>query len=189
MVRCLVLGALLAVIWAFNLLWLLQALRRDMRSGIFMHLGLGLLLTTAATEMSLGSAAPWARLDSAAARVAGLILYLPSGALVIAAFLALHRGGRVRNLTESERLVTNGVYALLRQPMTLGVALWAPALALVFQSLFSLCMAVATSLLMWLAARTEARYNQRKFGQAYLEYARKVPMWNIFRSLFSRRRR
>jgi protein-S-isoprenylcysteine O-methyltransferase Ste14 len=38
-----------------------------------------------------------------------------------------------------------------------------------------------------LAAKTEPEYNQRKFGQAYAEYARKVPMWNIFKSLFGRR--
>ena len=64
--------------------------------------------------------------------------------------------------------------------MTLGVALWALALALVFQSLLSLCLAVIVVVLMWLAARSELEYNRRRFGPAYAEYARKVPMWNIF---------
>jgi protein-S-isoprenylcysteine O-methyltransferase Ste14 len=187
MVRFFVMGALLAVIWAFNLRWLIQALRRGIRSGIFMHLGLGLFLSIVAVELTLGSAAPWVRLNSIAVRVVGLILYLPSGALVIAAFLALHRSGRARDLTESVQLVTTGVFGLLRQPMTLGIALWSLALVLVFQSLFSLCLAVATAALMRVAASTEAEYNQRKFGPAYAEYARAVPMWNIFQSLLGRR--
>jgi protein-S-isoprenylcysteine O-methyltransferase Ste14 len=93
-----------------------------------------------------------------------LILFLPAGALVIAAMLALHRAGRARDITESIRLVTTGVFRLLRQPMTLGIALWSLALALLFQSLFSVCLAAATVALMWLAARTEMEYNRRKFG-------------------------
>jgi protein-S-isoprenylcysteine O-methyltransferase Ste14 len=186
MVRYIVLGILLAIIWVVNMRWLFQALRRRIRSELFMHLGLGLFLSIVAVELILGSAAPWVRLNNCAARVVGLILYLPSSALVIASFLALHRSGRARDMTESIRLVTTGVFGLLRQPMTLGIALWSLALVLVFQSLLSLCLAAATAVLMWLAARTEAVYNQRKFGQAYAEYARKVPMWNIFKNLLRR---
>ena len=72
--------------------------------------------------------------------------------------------------------------------MALGIALWSLGLVLLFQSLFSLCLAVATAVLIWLAARTEMQYNRRKFGQAYTAYARRVPMWNIFKSLLGRRR-
>jgi protein-S-isoprenylcysteine O-methyltransferase Ste14 len=187
MVRYIVLGGLLAVVWAFNIRWIVHGLQKGIRNETFMHLGLGLFLTMVVMELVLGSAAPWVRLNSGAARIVGLILFLPAGALLIATFLALHRSGRARDLTESVRLVTTGVFRLLRQPMTLGIALWSLALVLLFQSLFSVCMAAATAVLMWLAASTEMEYNRRKFGQAYTEYARTVPMWNIFKSLFGRR--
>jgi protein-S-isoprenylcysteine O-methyltransferase Ste14 len=187
MVRYIVLGILLAIIWLLNMRWLVQALRQGIRCELFMHLGLALFLSIVVVELTVGSAAPWIRLNCGPGRVVGLILFLPASALVIAAFLALHRSGRARDLTESVQLVTTGVFGLLRQPMTLGIALWSLALVLVFQSLFSLCLAAATAALMWLAARTEPEYNQRKFGQAYAEYARKVPMWNIFQSLLRRR--
>lgn len=188
MIRYLVLGGLLAAIWAFNIRWIAHALREGIRSELCMHLGLGLFFTMAVVELILGSSAPWARFDSRAARVIGLILFLPAAALVIAAMLALHHSGRARNLTESVRLVTTGIFRLLRQPMTLGIALWSLALVLLFQSLFSACLGAATATLMWLAARTEMEYNRRKFGQAYTEYARTVPMWNIFKNLCGRSR-
>ncbi len=186
MVRCILLWALLAAIWAFNLRWLIHAMRQGIRCELFMHLGLGLFFSIVAVELTVGSAAPWIRLNCSAARVIGLIFFLPSGALVAAAILALQRSGRARDLTKSERLVTSGVFRLLRQPMTLGIALWSLALVLLFQSLFSVCLAAATAVLMWLAARAEPEYNRRKFGQAYAEYARKVPMWNILKSLLRR---
>ena len=176
MVRYMLLGVLLAAIWAFNLRWIVHALRQRIRSEMFMHFGLVMFISIVAVELILGSAAAWARLNSTAARIAGLILFLPSGALVISALIALHRSGRARDLTESELLVTNGVSRLLREPMTLGIALWSLALVLLFQSLFSLCLAAVTAALMWLAARTEPEYNRRKFGRAYTEYARTVPM-------------
>jgi protein-S-isoprenylcysteine O-methyltransferase Ste14 len=188
MVRYLVMAGVLAVVWGFNIAWTVDALRRRARSGLFMHLGLGLMLSIPAVELSLGAQAPWPRLDSGLARIVGLALYVPSAALVVTTFAALQRRGRARDLTESSRLVTTGVFALLRQPMTLGVTLWAVALVLVFQSPFSTGLAVATAVLMRLAARGEAEYNRGKFGQAYVEYARRVPMWNIFQSLFRRRR-
>ncbi len=183
MVRYTVLGLLLAAVWTFNFRWIVHALRQGMPSEIYMHLGLGLFLTMPAVELTLGSAAPWVRLHSSAAGAVGLILCLPAGALVIAAILALGRRGRARDLTESVRLVTTGVFRLLRQPMTLGIAVSSLALALIFQSPFSACLAAVTAPLMWLAARTEPEHNRRKFGQAYVEYARRVPMWNIFKSL------
>jgi protein-S-isoprenylcysteine O-methyltransferase Ste14 len=181
-------AGVLAVVWGFNIAWTVDALRRGARSGLFMHLGLGLLLSIPAVELSLGALAPWPRLDNHPARLVGLALYVPSAALVVATFMVLQRRGRARDLTESSQLVTTGVFALLRQPMTLGVALWAVAVVLVFQSLFSAGLALATVVLMRLAARGEAEYNRRKFGQAYTEYARRVPIWNIFQSLFRRRR-
>lgn len=187
MSRYLVLAAVLAVVWGFNIRWIVDSLGRGARSGLFMHLGLGLMLSLVAVELTVGGSAAWPRLDCRPARIVGLALYGPSAALVIATFVALQRRGRARELTESARLVTSGVFGLLRQPMTLGVALWSLALVLVFQSLFSACLAVPTIVLMWLAARGEAEYNRRKFGQAYSDYARTVPMWNIFRRLFARR--
>jgi protein-S-isoprenylcysteine O-methyltransferase Ste14 len=187
MVRYLVMAGALAVVWGFNIAWTVDSLRRGVRSGLFMHLGLGLLLSIPVAELSLGARTPWPRSDSGPARLFGLALYVPSAVLVVATFIALKRRGRARDLTESSELVTTGVFALVRQPMTLGVALWAVAVVLVFQSLFSAGLAVATVVLMRLAARGEAEYNRRKFGQAYTEYARRVPMWNIFQSLFRRR--
>jgi protein-S-isoprenylcysteine O-methyltransferase Ste14 len=183
LVRYTALGLLLAAVWTFNLRWIVHALRQRIRSEIYMHVGLGLFLTVPAVEATLGSAAPWVRLQNGAAGIAGLTLFLPGGALVIAAIVALRHLGRAGDLTESAQLVTTGVFRLLRQPMTLGIAIWSLALALVFQSSFSACLAAVTVSLMWLAARSEPEYNRRKFGQAYEEYARKVPMWNIFKSL------
>jgi protein-S-isoprenylcysteine O-methyltransferase Ste14 len=34
-----------------------------------------------------------------------------------------------------------------------------------------------------MASRKEDEFNMKKFGDKYKEYAKKVPMWNIFKGL------
>lgn len=57
------------------------------------------------------------------------------------------------------------------------------ALILVFQSLVSIIFCVPSALCFWIAAREDNANNIKKFGVDYEEYMKKVPIWNVFKSL------
>lgn len=78
----------------------------------------------------------------------------------------------------STTLVTNGPYAQTRNPIYLGFALvqlgvgiWADRLAVVLMVIPAVAATNA-----WVIAREES-YLGRKFGEPYLEYARRVRRW------------
>ena len=79
--------------------------------------------------------------------------------------------------------VDSGIYGIVRQPMTVGMAIWSIALVLVFQSLLSLILGVACVLSFWLSATKEGEHNISKFGETYKQYMQKVPMWNVLSGL------
>jgi len=84
--------------------------------------------------------------------------------------------------------VDTGIYSMVRQPMTLGMAIWSIALIFVFQSLLSLVLGLACVLCFWLSATKESVHNISKFGDAYKEYMHKVPMWNVLSGVLKQQR-
>jgi len=141
-----------------------------------MHIGLGLFFTIIAAELCLMGKTPWPNFDYLTIKIIGFVLYAPSALLIIMTFIALNRKGKATQLTESSQLVASGIFGIIRQPMTLGIALWSIALIMTFQSIFSLMLGVSVILCMWISARTEIDYNIRKFGEAYTRYAQSVPI-------------
>jgi len=78
---------------------------------------------------------------------------------------------------ETDRLVTEGIYAHMRHPMLFGLTLVPLAFALLIGSpSFILLVAPAEMLFIIVMVLTlEERECRRKFGQAYDAYAKKVP--------------
>jgi protein-S-isoprenylcysteine O-methyltransferase Ste14 len=152
-----------------------------------MHIGLGLFFTILAAELCLIGKTPWLFLDYPVIEIIGFALYVPSALLITMTFIALNTKGKATQMTESTNIVTSGIFGIVRQPMTLGIALWALALIMVFQSVFSLILGVAVVLCMRISAQTEIAFNIRKFGKAYEQYAQRVPVWNVFKSILKHR--
>lgn len=177
-----VLGAVICVvIWLFNGRWLIHAVKERITSEIFMHAGLGVLLTLLALELTLADVVAGCQSDALWLRIVGFLLFIPSFALIAASFHALNRKGQASDLTETRVFIDKGIYSVIRQPMTLGCAIWSVALILVFRSTFSLILGLACGFLFWVAARTEDAYDIQKFGDHYREYMRRIPMWNVFK--------
>jgi protein-S-isoprenylcysteine O-methyltransferase Ste14 len=94
--------------------------------------------------------------------------------------LAQGRGlpwGELYHDAQSTRLVTDGVYAYSRHPITLGYSLLPCGMGVMFQSLgMSLFIPIFVLLIniFWLKAREEPRLEQR-FGDAYRHYKRNTP--------------
>ncbi|WP_456431869.1 methyltransferase family protein [Nitratifractor sp.] len=97
----------------------------------------------------------------------------------------LARSGRKGELPrlETDTLVVTGIYAQMRHPMFLALALIPPALALIVGSpgfLFFIAP-VESLLIVTLGSWLEERECRRKFGEEYEAYARRVPPYCLRR--------
>ena len=174
-----------AVIWTVNGIWLRQAVRKRITSEIYIHTGLGIFFTVPTLELTLSTFKLWPRLDIFWLEVIGLALYIPSAYLVAASMHALKHKGRPRTAdpTATTTFIDTGLYGIVRQPMTLGVAIWCIAFMLAFQSILAVVLGTVSLFCFWISVKKEAEYNIKKFGDEYKEYMKKVPMWNFFKGL------
>ena len=176
------------IIWIVNGRWIIQAVREQVTSGIYMHIGLGIFFTLLTLELILGTFKLWGQLNIWWLTVVGFLLYIPSGYLVASSMHALKHKGKPKtaDFTASTTFIDTGIYGLIRQPMTLGMAIWSIAFMLVFQSILAVILGAVSLVCFWISARKESEYDIGKFGNAYEEYMERVPMWNIVRGLRKR---
>ncbi len=174
-----------AIIWIVNGIWLIQATREYIISEIFMHTGLGIFFSVLVIELTIGASEAWTHFGISWLAVIGWILYLPSAILVFGSMIDLKTKGKsnTSDFTATTAFINRGLYGRIRQPMTLGMAIWSVALILVFQSILAIILGFVSAFCFWMAARKESDHNIKKFGDAYIEYVKKVPMWNILRGL------
>ena len=190
MIRYLISIVLCAVVWIINIREIIHAVKKRMPSEIFIHAGLGLFFTILIIEWTLGAFGYWGRLNILWLKIIGLILFIPSAYLEWTSHEMLKHNANPEGgkLDATTVFVDSGIYNIVRQPMTLGMAIWSIALILVFQSLLSLILGLACVLCYWLSATKEGEHNIYKFGDAYKDYIQKVPMWNVLSGLLRKQR-
>lgn len=174
---------LCAVIWIFNGICLIHAVKEKIQSELYMHLGLSIFFSVMVLELTVGNDGAWRRLGLLWLQIAGFVLYLPSAYFVIFSVIDLkHRGKSKGDFTQTTAIIKEGIYGQIRQPMTFGLALWSVAFIMVFQSMITAILCIISFFCFFIAARTESKYNIRKFGDDYKHYMKKVPMWNFLKS-------
>jgi protein-S-isoprenylcysteine O-methyltransferase Ste14 len=176
---------ILAAIWIVNGIPIFQSARKNITSGMYIHLGFTIFFSLLTIEMTIGNLSIWNHLSVSALRVIGFFLFIPSIYLVGGALYELHRKGKSKSPdpAESTRLIESGVFGVIRQPMTLGMSIWSIALIMIFQSGLAVVLGSASIYYFLISARSESLYNISKFGDAYRKYMNRVPMWNVFRGL------
>jgi protein-S-isoprenylcysteine O-methyltransferase Ste14 len=110
-----------------------------------------------------------------------------SGALLVVAGVALNVVGFVTQkragtdpvpFNPSTRIVSHGLYRFTRNPMYIGFALWTLGIAILCNSIWGLLAApIGLILVDRLVVVREERYLERKFGDEYLSYKRRVRRW------------
>jgi protein-S-isoprenylcysteine O-methyltransferase Ste14 len=109
------------------------------------------------------------------------------GALIFVAGIALIAGGFITQkragtdpipFNPSTSIVAHGIYRFTRNPMYLGFALCTFGLAVLVDSAWML-LAVPIGLILIdrIVITREERYLERKFGEEYLSYKRRVRRW------------
>ena len=74
------------------------------------------------------------------------------------------------------KLVTNGVYRLIRHPQYFGILLIATAWVFAWPTLLTIIMWPILTFAYYKLARSEERFMIEKFGKQYTEYRNKTPM-------------
>jgi protein-S-isoprenylcysteine O-methyltransferase Ste14 len=123
-----------AIIWIVNGIWIRQAVKERFTSEIYIHTGLGVFFTMLALELTIGIRGAWTHFGISWLGLIGWILYIPSAILVFGSMIELKRKGKPRTYDPSytTTFVDTGIYGIIRQPITLGMAIWSIALILVF---------------------------------------------------------
>lgn len=110
--------------------------------------------------------------------VVGLVCIL-AAAIVLPALLAFRRAAtRPEPWRPATALVTEGPYRFSRNPMYLGFTLLYLGIALLFGSLWPLLfLPLVLSVMHFGVIVREEAYLERRFGDAYREYRRRVNRW------------
>jgi protein-S-isoprenylcysteine O-methyltransferase Ste14 len=109
----------------------------------------------------------------------GSLLVAAGLALSIFGFLTQRRAGTDPiPFHPTTRIVSWGVYRFSRNPMYLGFGLWTLGIAFLLNSVWML-LAVPIGLLLTdrFVITKEEKYLERKFGEDYLSYKRRVRRW------------
>jgi protein-S-isoprenylcysteine O-methyltransferase Ste14 len=188
MYRYILFVGICAIIWIVNGRCIIQAMREHVTSEIYMHIGLAIFFSLLTLELTLGTFELWGQLNIRWLTIVGWLIQIPSAYLIASSMHALNYKGKPKatDFTDTTTFIDSGIYSFVRQPMTLGMAIWSIALMLVFQSILAVILGVVSLFCFWISARKESEYDIRKFGNAYKEYMEKVPMWNILKGLRKR---
>lgn len=109
----------------------------------------------------------------------GAIFFVAGLALNIAGFVTQKRAGTDPiPFNPSTCIVAHGPYRFSRNPMYIGLALWTLGIAFLVDCVWML-LAVPIGLVVIdrLVITREERYLERKFGEEYLNYKRRVRRW------------
>jgi len=174
-----------AVIWIVNGRCIIRSAREHITGEIYSHTGLGIFFTLLTVELILGEAGMWMQANISWLQIIGYVLYIPSAFLVFGSMSQLKHTGKAKTLAPhgTTTVVQTGIYGIVRHPMWLGMAIWSVALILVFQSVLSIILSAVAVVCFRIGATKEDEFNIKEFGDAYREYIKKVPMWNIFKGL------
>lgn len=100
-------------------------------------------------------------------------------AIEISAMRALKRGNTtIRPDKASDHLVTDGAFALTRNPIYFGNTLMMIGIGLIAGSIWFIALAlVAAFATQKLAIEREEKHLQTRFGKKYIDYAKRVRRW------------
>ncbi|MBE0433305.1 isoprenylcysteine carboxylmethyltransferase family protein [candidate division WOR-3 bacterium] len=114
------------------------------------------------------------------ARYVPLLLWIPIGCIFLGAAAYFAKEG-MRIVFDERRevpaVITEGVFGRVRHPVYLGCILFCVGVIVFTLSIFSVPVLIAIVVFYHYIARHEERLLLVKFGAAYEQYTRSVPMW------------
>lgn len=143
----------------------------------------GLVLTFA----TVGSSLFLRQQGSMALRIAAVLCGVAAMLLMFLPIATLKKCGDVEpegSYMDATRVVDRGLFALIRHPQYLGYALFCVTFALLSQHWLVGCVAILSVACFVRHTMEEEQLMVAKFGDAYLEYMRRVPRFNILLGIY-----
>ncbi len=111
-------------------------------------------------------------------RPLGLMLNIGGYALMNLAILHLGRQFSLEvTIQKDHRLITHGIYSVVRHPRYLGIILFMAGISLVFNAGIAVMLAIATIIVLLWRIIDEERMMHREFREAWEEYTKKT--WKL----------
>ncbi len=149
-----------------------------------------LMLTSLVWILTAGGQmlAAWLLYDPAASSIRvnlGWLVIFISGIFGWLPIFTFRSRGEVqgRSYVDTTVLVDSGIYSIVRHPQYLAGVLICFALPLITWHWLVILLGIASLGMYWWSAIVEEERNLKKFGDAYLEYQRRVPRFNFFLGL------
>jgi len=95
-------------------------------------------------------------------------------AIVIISSLSLGKSGRIHSPLEKTKLITKGIYGIIRNPIVLGLFLYGVSILLLNPNLLSLVMIVFLVYGYNYKVNTEAKKLEEMFGEQWTAYCKNV---------------
>lgn len=136
----------------------------------------------ALTGLDLVGALVWDQGPNEAVALLGGALWISGLALLAAPILILRRKGGVsagKRFVDTTKLVTTGLYSVVRHPQYLGWLVLASAVPFYTQEPASAALAVASVAATWRGFRGIDAWELSVFGAEYAEYMRRVPGFDL----------
>ncbi len=83
-------------------------------------------------------------------------------------------------VVRTHKIVTTGLYSIIRHPQYLGWALVACAMLLIRQHPVIILIGLSSIILFYVATLEEEKDLWKKFGEDYEVYMKSIPRWNVF---------
>lgn len=113
----------------------------------------------------------------------GWLVWAQGMAFLVVSARELHRQGRI-NDGEPTRLITSGVYRLVRHPLYFGIMLMYAAVMLFAQHRLVFLLEFAGMVFLYLLAIVEEKQAMARFGNDYRDYRETTPRFNIAVGIF-----
>jgi len=125
-----------------------------------------------------GAGTPWVVLE-----YAGWTLLAAGYVFIVAAIVTLRRRGKTpkgQEFVNTTRIVTGGLYGLIRHPLYFGWLLMYPSVMCFSPHELVLLLGALGTFSMVMIAHQEDQVLVKKFGESYQRYKEAVPGFNIF---------
>jgi protein-S-isoprenylcysteine O-methyltransferase Ste14 len=122
------------------------------------------------------------RSDNLHLRRAGVFVLLLAGVFIFLPFYLLAKYGETKDgqtYMQAGIVVDRSLYAITRHPQYLGYTFLACGFALLSQHWVAVLLATIGATCFYLQAVREERYCLAEFGDAYVQYCRRVPRFNV----------
>ncbi|MBN1593119.1 MAG: isoprenylcysteine carboxylmethyltransferase family protein [Candidatus Coatesbacteria bacterium] len=120
-------------------------------------------------------------------RKVGAVILVASALFIYLPFYALRKYGRSKaeeDCMQTTAVVDRGIYAVVRHPQYLGYIMINMGFVCLVQSALVIALAIPAVVLFVVHTVLEDRYCAEKHGEEWRDYARRVPLINVFAGLW-----